>query len=285
MILLIGLLFLGFGCVTSSEKDEVKAKIPGKDDYLQLLDKKVETFKGNISITTKELYQRDYEIDYSKQYAEAWEKWVEKMPAEFDSFVVKKGDMYKAKPMGSVTVITISNHTAYWCTGTTCNKQNLTKEEEKKLKEQTNLFVETTGSTTGPFPRRYDFLDEDGILTVNKLGEKEYYGKKCTEFEIEIDKESIPDEIKNQNASEYVEVVQIIKFIDGPIIDCVDEETGISLHTSMILDRSDYLKDMGNPINIARTNITKEVIYFSTSVSDSEFELPEGYKIKEAGEK
>ena len=120
--------------------------------------------------------------------------------------------------------------------------------------------------------------DEGGFnITINRTGKKkELLGYDCEQVFLNLGETPMMEmwiTNKYSMGNDLLKVYQKMGFMKGDLPDDAEKIQGIPLATNMTID-------MGMGKMESESKVTKLV---ATSVSDSEFEVPKGYKKKDSG--
>ncbi len=118
-------------------------------------------------------------------------------------------------------------------------------------------------------------VDRDDLFDINYRGKRTTPSSICENFEINVN-QSYAEGILEKNLTERQEsFFWALTKVDSPVIECLDEGTGITAHRSLVFDLTDsYLLDFDENGGILIYQKT-ELMHYQDEVPKSFFNLPE----------
>lgn len=244
--------------------------------YFELKNKSCQTLSGDFLIVTDD-YSDGRLLDLLP-VTEAEETFAESLADEYDFNITTKtylrGDqMKKVISSNGIELTTIwKNGRIYTCTAV-CQMRLMDDEDSNeyygKLDELRNS-CRYLGKTELP-----DSVDLDKLLIIDKKGLETINGYRCEKFWISGNDSYMGSLNRTSLDSDQEAIIWALEHLEGPLVECLDESTGIIVERDFTLDLTDYYElefDAGGYFQVQQST---ELTYFTTNVPEEFLGLPD----------
>jgi hypothetical protein len=117
-------------------------------------------------------------------------------------------------------------------------------------------------------------VDPGKLLIIDKKGLETINGYRCEKFWISGNQSYI-DSLNSSLDSDQEALIWALEHLEGPLVECLDESTGIIVEREFTLDLTDYYDlefDAGGYLQVEQTT---ELTYFTSTVPEEFLALPD----------
>lgn len=243
--------------------------------YFELKNKSCQTLSGDFLIVTNDY--SDGRIHDLLPVTEAESLFAQNLADEYDFNLTTKtylrdDQMKKTISASGIELTTIwKNGRIYTCTAV-CQMRLMDNQSSAEYYD--NLYeirnsCRYLGKTKLP-----DSVDLDKLLIIDKKGLETINGYRCEKFWISGNS-SYMNSLNASLDSDQEALIWALEHLEGPLVECLDESTGIIVERDFTLDLTDSYDlefDAGGHLQVQQTT---ELTYFTTNVPEEFLGLPD----------
>jgi hypothetical protein len=243
--------------------------------YFTLKNKSCQTLSGDFLIVTNDY--SDGKLHDLIPATESEQFFAQNLADEYDFNLTTKtylrGDqMKKVISSNGIELTTIwKNGRIYTCTAV-CSMKLMDEADSEEYYSKLNEIRNSChylGKTELP-----QSVDPGKLLIIDKKGLETINGYRCEKFWISGNQSYI-DSLNSSLDSDQEALIWALEHLEGPLVECLDESTGIIVEREFTLDLTDYYDlefDAGGYLQVEQTT---ELTYFTSTVPEEFLALPD----------
>jgi hypothetical protein len=264
--------------VTAPQQEEPAGPLysPDMERYFALKNKSCQTLSGDFLIVTNDY--SNGKLQDLLPATDSEEFFAQNLDDEYDFNLTTKtylrGDqMKKVISSNGVELTTIwKSGRIYTCTAV-CSMKLMDEEDSEEYYSKLNEVRNSChylGKTELP-----ESVDPGRLLVIDKKGLETINGYRCEKFWIYGNQSYIDSMNRSSLDPDQEAIVWALEHLEGPLVECLDESTGIIVKREFALDLTDYYDlefDAGGYLQVEQTT---ELTYFTSTVPEEFLALPD----------